>query len=100
MKRQDSTDVVMAATAEWAIANAEWLQFGAMVEAERKKRRVVVTAHKGVMFWTFEIERFRTADRDEVELIETVVADRLDHIRQLSDALGPVVGWDGAWDGD
>lgn len=100
MKKQDSTDVVMRTAARWAIDNAEWLQFGSMIDARRKRGRVVVTASKGVMRWTFEISRFRTADLDEVELIETVVADRLDHIRQLSDALGPVVGWDGAWDRD
>jgi hypothetical protein len=100
MKKQDSADVVAEATAEWALANGDWLTGGAMLEVNPKKRGTVVIARKGVMRWGFEYQRFRTNDPDEVELIGLVVADQLDHIRKLSDALGPVVGWDGAWDRD
>jgi hypothetical protein len=100
MKKHDSVDVTMEAVAEWALANGDWFDAWASVAVDPKKRRAVVECRKRVMRWRFDVQRYRTADPDEVEMIGMVVADRLDHIRRLSDALGPVVGWDGAWDRD
>lgn len=92
-----SGGATIAAAHGWAVDN---IVPGLSLGTDRRLRRVEVSLSRGVLRRGFAVMDYPLDDAEEREGVVELVRAELDHYRAFFDAVGPVAGWDGAWDRD